>query len=213
MIVQVDERTDLLGYRLQCGQCHTNLTLGSQNQLSFQYLLHSGATVFSVSSVQSVTLRLFLTLSGLLQTNSLWLNSQQTTEVSSQALFLGLLAFPPGLRQSARARFRYRPDLFQSVRPLPSACITCSFRPSFFFFILFLVGSMVKKKSVPRRWASPQATVQLGHKAFELLQQLTNIGRSWEFFKFLYFLQGSANGCIRLEVRKGRLHLFQKVYP
>ena len=143
MIVQVDERTDLLGYQLQCRQCHTNLTLGSQNQLSFQYLLHSGATVFSVSSVQSVTLRLFLPLSGLLQKNSLWLNSQQTAEFSSQALFLGLLAFPPGLRQSARARFRYRPDLFQSVRPLPSACITCSFRLFFFIFFLFFFLSAV----------------------------------------------------------------------
>ena len=134
VFVQVDERTDLLGYRLQCGQCHTNLTLGSQNQLSFQYLLHSGATVFSVSSVQSVTLHLFLTLSGLLHTNSLWLNSEQTADFSSQALLLGLLAFPPGLRQSARARFRYRPDLFQFCRPLPSACISRSFRPFFYSF-------------------------------------------------------------------------------
>ena len=76
------------------GQCHTNLTLGSQNQLLFQYLLHSDATVFSVSSVQSVTLHLFLTLSGLLQTNSLWLHSQQIAEFQVRHSFWVFLLSP-----------------------------------------------------------------------------------------------------------------------
>ena len=147
MIVQVDERTDLLGYRLQCGAVpyKPNLRVSKPTTLPVSTTLRRNS-VFSQQCTVSHTPPI---------PNSLWtiankqsvVKQSTNSRVSSQALFLGLLAFPPGLRQSARARFRYRPDLFQFCRPLPSACISRSFRP--FFFVLFLVNSMVKNKSVP----------------------------------------------------------------
>ena len=113
--------------------------------------------MFSVSSVQSVTLHLFLTLSGLLQTNSLWLNSQQTAEFQVRHSFW-VYYFPPWSQTKRMcalqiSRFRLVPILQTTPFSLHNSDFS-----SLFFLILFLVNSMVKKKSVPRRWASSPAT-------------------------------------------------------
>ena len=154
--VQVDERTELLGYRLQCGQCHTNLTLGSQNQLSFQYLLHSGATVFSVSSVQSVTLQPI--------PNSFWTiaNKQSVVKQSTNSRVFKSgtsfrsSCFPPWSQTKRTCALQISAGLVPILQTTPFSLHKLSFSSPFFF--LFLVSSMVKKKSVPRRWASPPAT-------------------------------------------------------
>ena len=156
MIVQVDERTDLLGYRLLRGAVpyKPNLRVSKPTTLPVSTTLRRNS-VFSQQCSVSNTPPIPNSLWTIANKQSVVIQSTNS-RVSSQALFLGRLAFPPGPRQSARARFRYRAsDLFQFCRLLPSACISQSFRPLSF---LFLVNSMVKKKSVPRRWGASSAT-------------------------------------------------------
>ena len=148
MFVQVDECTDLLGYRLHCGAVpyKPNLRVSKPTTLPVSTTLRRNC-VFSQQCSVSHTPPI---------PNSLWtiankqsvVKQSTNSRVSSQALFLGRLAFPAGLRQSARARFRYRAsDLFQFCRLLPSACISQSFRP--FFISLFLSTVWLKRRVCP----------------------------------------------------------------
>ena len=120
--------------------------------------------MFSVSSVQSVTLHLFLTLSGLLQTNSLWLYSQQTAEFqvrhSSWVVLLSPLVSDKALVRASDIALQTCSNFADYSLQLAEVSL---FVP---FLFLFLVNSMVKKKSVPRRWGSSAATAPAAALAF-----------------------------------------------
>ena len=92
--------------------------------------------MFSVSSLQSVRLHLLLTLSGLLQTDSLWLNSQQTAELSSQSLFLYffLSTLVPDKVHVRASDIGL--DLFQTCQNTPFGLHNLFFSPLFLFFLL-----------------------------------------------------------------------------
>ena len=141
MIVQVDERTDLLGYRLHCGAVpyKPNLRVSKPTTLPVSTTLRRNS-VFSQQCTVSHTPPI---------PNSLWtiankqsvVKQSTNSRVSSQALFFGSSCFPPWSQTKRTcalqiSRFRLVPILQTTPFSLHKSVFSS---PFFFFFSLSTV--------------------------------------------------------------------------
>ena len=156
MIVQVDERTDLLGYRLQCGAVpyKPNLRVSKPTILPVSTTLRRNS-VFSQQCTVSHTPPIPNSLWTIANKQSVVKQSTNSRVFKSGTLF-GSPCFPPWSQTKRTCALQISAGLVPICQTTPFSLHNLFFSS---IFILFLVSNMVKKKSVPRRWASPPATV------------------------------------------------------
>ena len=158
MIVQVDKRTDLLRYRLQCGAVpyKPNLRVSKPTILPISSTLRRNS-VFSQQCTVSHTPPIPNSLWTIANKQSVVKQSTNSRVFKSSTLFRSS-CFPPWSQTKRTCALQISAGLVPILQTTPFSLHNLFFSSPFFFYILFLVSSMVKKKSVPRRWAPPPAT-------------------------------------------------------
>ena len=147
VIVQVDERTDLLGYQLQCGAVpyKPNLRVSKPTTLPVSTTLRRNS-VFSQQCTVSHTPPI---------PNSLWtiankqsvVTQSTNSRVSSQALFLGLLAFPPWSQTKRTCALQISAGLVPILQTTPFSLHKSVF--SYLFLFFFLSTVWLKRRVCP----------------------------------------------------------------